>query len=102
MASALGIRTDYLSQQVGVSNWFVLITQLLQPITFISIFDSSGQTMEIGICNFDASPNSEVRQFIIPPGGAAFPIQIPVNQRVSIRAITAPAITGENDCNVIY
>lgn len=102
MASGTGVRTNYASQTVGTTNWFVLISQLLQTVTYMSLFDSSGQTLEIGVCNFDAPANSEVRQFLVPPGGAAFPIQISANQRVSIRAVTAPAIAGENDCNVLY
>ncbi len=97
-----GVRTLYGSSPVGTTDWVVLIPSLPLDATSISIFDSSGQTLECGICDASAVANSEVRQFIIPPGGADCQIQIPAGQRLSIRALSATANAGENDTNVFF
>lgn len=100
--SGTGVRTTYSSSNVGQTNWVVLVPSLPNTVSSIVVFDSSGQTMEIGICNATASANSEVRQFLVPPGGVSVKIQISSNQRVSIRAVSNTATTGENDLNVLY
>ena len=97
-----GVRTVYGSTPVGTSDWVVIIPSLPLTVSSISIFDSSGQTMECGICEATEVANSEVRQFIIPPGGTEAAIQIPAGQRLSIRAISATANAGENDTNVFF
>jgi hypothetical protein len=58
--------------------------------------------MEIGIADADAATNSEVRQFLIPPGGITVNIQIQMGKRISIRAVSSTATTGENDLNVLF
>ena len=102
MASAQGVRTVYEDINVGLSDWVVLIASLPQTVTSVSIFDSSGQTLELGICPAGAGDNAEVRQLLIPPGGMSAKIQIASGQRVSIRAVSGAAIAGENNLNVIY
>lgn len=101
-ASGIGVRTVYSITNVGTSNWVVLASSLPNTVTQIAVSDTSGQTMEVGTCNASASPNSEIRQFLIPAGGITVNIQIPSNQRVSIRAVSAPATTGENNLNLIF
>lgn len=101
-SSGLGVRTVYSSTNVGTTNWVVLSSSLPNTVSSISVFDSSGQTMEIGMCNASATANSEVRQFLVPPGGIAVKIQIPSNQRISIRAVSAAATTGESDMNALF
>lgn len=97
----MGIRTVYGLTPVGTTDWKVLVPKLKHNIDGLSVFDSSGQTMEIGICNYNAPPNSEESILIVNPGGLA-PLEIEINftQRISIRAVSAPAVTGENDLNL--
>lgn len=102
MTSGIGIRTVYSSTNVGTTNWVVLVPTLSLTVTSMAVYDSSGQTMEIGICNAAAATNSEVRQFLVPPGGVNVNIQIPSTQRISIRAVSNSATTGENDLNVLF
>jgi hypothetical protein len=100
--AARAVRTDYTQSPVGLTDWVVIFPSLPLTASFVSIFDSSGRTLEMGICAANADANSEVRQLLIAPGGIATKIQIPTGQRVSIRAVTAPATSGENDFNVIF
>lgn len=102
MASAHGVRTVYEDNNVGLDDWYVLIPSLPQSVSSITAFDSSGETMELGICDAGDSANSEVRQLLISPGGISAKIQIASGQRVSIRAVSNTALAGENDLNVIY
>ena len=101
-ASGLAVRTVYSSTPVGTSNWVVLVSSLPNAVSQIAVADLSGQTMEIGIANANDPANSEVRQFLIPPGGITVRIQIAIGQRISIRAVSSAATTGENDLNVIF
>jgi hypothetical protein len=101
-ANGIGVRTTYPGTNVGTTNWVVLIASLPFTSRAMSIFDSSGQTLEIGTCSASDPANSELRQFILPPGGITVPIQIAPGMRVSIRALSALANAGENDLNVIF
>ena len=100
--SGIGVRTVYTSTNVGTTNWQVVAATLPNTVSSISVADTSGQVMEVGICLASAAPNSEVRQFLIPAGGTAVNLQIPSNQRISIRAVSAPATNGENDMNILF
>lgn len=100
--AARSVRTVYDDTPVGVTDWVVLFPSLPLTATFLNIFDSSGQTLEVGICLATAAPNAEVRQILIPPVGISTKIQIPANQRISIRAISDTASSGENNFNVIF
>lgn len=101
-ASSTGVRTVYSSTNVGTTNWVVLVPALENTTTSFWVFDSSGQTLEIGACASGATANSEVRQFLIPPGGASVKVQIANGQRISIRAVSGSASAGENDLNVLF
>lgn len=100
--SGLAVRTVYSSTNVGVTNWVVLAPTIPYTVSQIVIADLSGQTMEIGMCDASAVANSEVRQFLVPPGGVTVHIQIPPSQRISIRAVSGVANTGENDLNILF
>ena len=100
--SGIGVRTVYSSTNVGTTNWVVLASSLPNTVSQIAVADTSGQTMEIGVCAAGATANSEVRQFLIPAGGITVNMQIPSNQRVSIRAVSAAATTGENNLNLVF
>lgn len=100
--SGIGVRTTYGTSNVGTVNWVVLIASLPYMTTMLSIFDSSGQTLEIGSCSATDPANSELRQMLIPPGGVVANIKIQAGYRLSIRAVSASATSGENDTNVIF
>lgn len=102
VSAGTGVRTDYSSTAVGTTNWVVLVSLLSYPGKQVHIFDSSGQTLELGIAPADAAANAEVRQMIIPPGGATLSLPIPAGYRISIRAISATANAGENTLSVSY
>ena len=101
--SATGIRTDYTVTPVDTSDWTVLIDETPLWAKGVNIFDSSGQTLELGMCDSDEEAGSEVRQLLIFPGGNGYvKMDIPQGQRISIRAVSADATQGENDLNVIF
>ncbi len=100
--SGRGVRTAYSGSNVGTTDWVVLFASLPLTVSSMVVFDSSGKTMEIGICDADADANAEVRQFLVPPSGISVKITIPRTQRISIRGVSGTANTGENDCNVLF
>lgn len=89
------IRNVYSSTNVTTGAWVQLIAATAATINCITIFDSGGQTMELGT----GASSSETRVLIIPPGGISgcVPLRITSGTRVSIRAISATANTGELD-----
>lgn len=102
-----GVRVQYGTTPVGTTNWVVVFQSTPLAATRVNIFDSSGQVMEIGtVCPTPSNPtppaNTETRQGFISPGGINQPLQIPMGCRVSIRAVSGAAITGEDDFNLIY
>lgn len=90
------VRTDYTVTNVGTSSWVQLVSSLKNSATMFEIFDSCGQTMEIGV----GAAGSEQRIFIQYPGGnSQIPVTVNQGSRISIRAISAPCSSGENDIN---
>lgn len=91
------LRRVYSSSNVTTSAWSLLFTAVAGPISTIEIFDSSGQTLEIGT----GAPGSEVVKAIVPPGGNG-PIRfyVPTGQNISIKALSANATVGELDINL--
>ncbi len=88
-------RLDYSSTSVTTGAWVQLIASTAAVINQIYLFDSSGQTLELGT----GAAASETRKAIIPPGGIDGPLNlaIPAGTRVSIRAVSATADVGEID-----
>lgn len=92
-------RKDYSAGSVTTAAWVQLIASTPNQTSFIQIFDSSGETMQLGV----GAPGSEVVQMIIPPGGNDYtPLYIPFHARISIRAVSGNAISGENDISLFY
>jgi hypothetical protein len=90
------IRNVYSSTNVTTSAWVQLSAVFPGNASYIEIFDSSGQTLTLG---FGAS-GSEVSTLTIFPGGnGVIPAKIPINTRLSIKALSATASTGELDIN---
>jgi hypothetical protein len=90
------VRNEYGVTPVTTGAWVTLVASLASAIKALEIFDSSGQTLEIGIGGI----GSEVRQLLVFPGGnGKVPCIIPSSTRVSIRAVSANASVGEIDIN---
>ncbi len=90
------VRNLYTSQLVTTGSWVPLVASLSSHITEIEVFDSSGQTMELGL----GASTAEVRLLLLPPGGnGKVPVAISSGARVSIRAVSGNATVGEVDLN---
>lgn len=94
-AYATSARNAYASVNVTTGAWVQLIASTAAVINCLTVFDSSGQTLELGI----GAAASETRTLIIPPGGlnGCIPLRIAASTRISIRAISATASVGELD-----
>lgn len=89
------VRYDYTGVNVGTVSWVQLVASTAANINAITIFDSSGKTLELGT----GGAGSETRVMLIPPGGVDGPVQlyIPAGTRVAVRAVSATATAGELD-----
>lgn len=88
-------RNDYGSTAVTTGAWVQLIASTAGAIAHLQVFDSSGQTLELGT----GAAAAETRILIIPPGGisGSYDINIPAATRISVRAISDTAAAGELD-----
>lgn len=86
------VRNDYSSVNVTTSAFVQLIASTTSTANMLEIFDSSGQVL--GIATGAAA--SEVIQFYVYPGGnGQVPFKIASGTRVSIKAISANATSGQ-------
>lgn len=92
-------RNDYSSVNVTTGAWVQLIASTAGDCHTLYLFDSSGQTLELG----SGAMSSESRILIIPPGGldGAVPLYIPTGTRLSLRAISGTASVGEIDVTLL-
>lgn len=91
------VRNDYSSTAVTTGAYVQLIASTPSIATQMEIFDSSGQTLKIAF----GAPGSEVDQFLVFPGGNGLKdVKVPASTRVSIRAVSASATSGEIDLNL--
>lgn len=85
------VRNVYSSTNVGTSSWVELVAATGSNVSAVEVFDSSGQTLEIGV----GASGSEVVQFIIVPGGnGMLPLKVPRGSRVAVKALSGTANTG--------
>lgn len=86
-------RLPYGGTSVTTGAWVELDASTAATINGVLIFDSSGQTLELGV----GAAAAEVRKLIIPPGGidGFVPLAIPAGSRLSLRAISGTASVGE-------
>lgn len=90
------VRQDYSAGSVVTATWTQIVASLSGPVTQLEIFDSSGQTLELGV----GSSGNEVRKILILPGGnGPAPVSLSSGDRVSVRAVSNPASVGELDIN---
>lgn len=93
---ATTVRNDYTSTNVTTGAWVELVASLGSTVNEIEIFDSSGQTLELGT----GAAAAETRLILVFPGGnGRVPTLIASGTRVSIRAVSATANAGELDIN---
>lgn len=86
-------RHAYSGANVTTGAWTELVAATGDTINELHIFDSSGQTLELGV----GAAASEARRFLIPPGGFGAPIslQIASGSRIAVRAVSGNATSGE-------
>jgi hypothetical protein len=88
---------NYGAASVTTGAWTQLVASVSANVEEIQIFDSSGQTLEIGI----GAAASEARLFLVPPGGTTVQAKILSGARVSIRAVSGLANSGNLVINYI-
>jgi hypothetical protein len=85
------IYNSYSSTNVTTSAYVQLVASTSSTVNMIEIFDSSGQSMIIGV----GASGSEVIQLYTTPGGnGQVPLAIPSGSRVAIKALTGSATSG--------
>lgn len=90
------VRLLYSSTNVTTGAWVELVASISGSCSQITVFDSSGQTMELGV----GPAGSEVIQFLVFPGGnGTQDLFIPQGSRVAIKAVSGTASSGELDLN---
>ncbi len=88
------IRNVYSSTNVTTGAWVQIIAATAANINWLTIFDSCGQTLELG----SGGAGVEARILIIPPGGVTnVPLKIAAATRLSLKAISGNCTTGEFD-----
>lgn len=82
---------DYSVSNVSNSGWVEMIAATTEDTKSLTIFESGGYPMEIGIGGIGA----ETRLFVIPAGGLNGQIEIPIptGSRVSIRGLQAVTVS---------
>lgn len=86
------IRNDYSSTNVTTGAYVELIASTANAVKEIEIFDSSGETLKLAL----GAAASEVDKLLIVPGGnERVPFQMAAGSRLSVRAVSANATTGE-------
>jgi len=101
LGGALADSARLATGSVTTGAWTQLIASTAAEAQGITVFDSSGQSVEIGL----GAAASEVRTLIVPPGGlnGFIPLRIASGTRVSIRALsgTADYTSAEHLLNLI-
>lgn len=90
------VRNVYSSINVTTAAYVQLIASTSATINLISVFDSSGQTLIIA---FGAAASEVDKVYIFPGGNGDIPLLIPSGTRVSIKAVSGTANTGEISIN---
>ena len=91
------IRNDYSSTNVLTSAYVELDSALDGNTNEIEIFDSSGETLKLAL----GPAGSEVDiMFIMPGGNGRIMLGLPQGVRLSVKAVSANATTGELTMNL--
>lgn len=83
---------DYSGGSVTTAAWTQVIASTAADISLLCVTDTSGQVMQIG----SGAAAAETRVFLIARGSSAcIPLFIMAGTRISVRAVSATASTGE-------
>jgi len=84
---------DYAVTNVTTGAYVQLNAATATAITYLSIFDSSGNPMILAV----GAPGSEVDQIYVPPGGSVggYKLSIPAGSRISYKALTTNSTSGD-------
>lgn len=90
------VRNLYTSTPVNTGGWTQIVADLPGDVSEAYIFDSSGQTLQLGV----GPLGEEVAVLLIPPGGTGLiSLALLAGQRISLQALSADATAGEIDIN---
>lgn len=92
------VRNDYSSGNVTTAAYTQLIASTSSAVTELEIFDSSGQTLVLAT---GAAASEVDKLYIVPGGNGRIPVSIAASTRISIKAVSATADTGEIVINLI-
>lgn len=85
-------RRDYVTAPVNTSSYAQLIASIPAAVKEIEIFDSSGETLVLAI----GEAGSEVNKvYVFPGGNGRIPLQIAATARLSVKAVSNNATSGE-------
>lgn len=85
-------RNAYSSTNVTTSSYTQLVASLGSAVNEIEIFDSSGETLVIAT---GAAGSESDQIYVFPGGNGRVPLAIAASARVSIKAVSASATSGE-------
>jgi hypothetical protein len=91
------IRNVYSVTNVTTLAWVQLAAAIQSGVSEVEIFDSSGQTLQLGV---GAAGHESVILTVLPGGNGRVPLKLDVGSRLSIKALTATANSGEIDINL--
>lgn len=95
----INVRNVYTVTPVTTAAWTELVASTANATSAIWIFDSSGQTLELGV----GTPGNEQRLMLSSPGGLGLvKYNMSAGTRVSIKAVSANATTGELNLVMFY
>jgi hypothetical protein len=90
------IRNVYTVTPVTTGAYVELVASLTATAQKVHIFDSSGQTLILGV----GAAGAENPIFYIPPGGIDISVNILATSRIAIKALSANATVGEIVLNI--
>jgi hypothetical protein len=85
------VRIDYSVTPVTTLAWTQVIAATSASVEWMDIFDSSGETLEIGT----GAAGAEVQLGYVIPGGNSLYNVIPAGTRIALRAVSNNATVGE-------
>jgi hypothetical protein len=87
------VRLVYSSTNVTTGTWVELLASVgATAVKEIEIFDSSGETLELGV---GAAASEVSKSYVFPGGNGKIPLQIAASARLAIKAVSATANSGE-------
>jgi hypothetical protein len=86
------VRKDYTSETVTTSDYTELIASIPTAVLNVEIFDSSGEILVLAVGNVGAEVN---KVYVFPGGNGRIPLKLDVGERLSIKAVSAAAATGD-------